>query len=389
MKIALFSEAYLPQINGVTKQVNNLRIGLEKQGHEVHVFCPKYPKYKDEQKNVHRYPVFLSLRFLEKIFKVQLDANIVLPVYYNRYSDILSKMDIIHTHHMFVMGKLATHASKKYNIPLTFTNHTNFKEFEKVFPLGESVFKRFIGNYLKKFTKKCDAVISPGEMMKSLLIDYGVSTKIITIPNGIEIVDVKKKDSSLFNKFKQEYKLTGKDKLLLYVGRLSKEKNLVFLIECLENLLKERKDIYLMIVGDGVIKNQLMNLVKNKGISEKVIFTGFVHPEKVLEFYAKSYMFVTTSLSEVFPLTLIESLIAGSPIVAINATGTGDIVENKINGFLAKNDKDDFASKVAYLVKNPNIRAKMSEKAISSVKKFSIENSVNNHLKLYSSLITK
>jgi glycosyltransferase involved in cell wall biosynthesis len=382
MKIGLFTDSYAPLINGVTTHVSNLKKGLEKHGHEVHVFCPKYPNHNDKEGNIHRFPTIASTEALEKRLGLELGGRIPLPPL-NDLSRIISRLDILHSHHMFAMGRYASFYSRRHKTPLIFTNHTNYQEFETILPLKGKNLRRIISFFLQNYTDKCNCIISPGKRMKQLLIDYGVYRPIVVIPNGVSLSTFLPISQRRHKQLKDKLGILPQDQVLAYVGRLSQEKNLVFLLRALGPLLLEKSNLKLLIVGDGPIKNQIQLEARLLGITNQIILPGFISPQKVHQYYSISDLFVTTSMSEVFPLTIIEALSSSLPVVAINAPGTGDTVESGINGILAKNNKRDYAKAVKSLLRNNTLRVKMSTNARKSVKKFSIDRCVQKHLSLY------
>jgi 1,2-diacylglycerol 3-alpha-glucosyltransferase len=381
MNIGMFTESYVPQVNGVANFIQLLKRGLEQQGHTVHIFAPRISSYRDSEKNVHRFPLFTSFDFVETLLGFELNWQMSLPML-RRYRDILSSLDIIHTHHMFVLGLSSALFGRKRKIPIVFTNHTNYREFEAIMPAG-SIFAMVLRSWFNLVSRLSTCVISPGERMKQQLRDYGIKKDIVIIPNAVEMEKFEPPHADEIERLKARYGIEERDRVLIYLGRLSKEKNLVFLIRSLESLLVGEDNLKLLFVGDGKTKAELEREARALGLDDRIIFTGYVPYDQVHNYYFLGDIFVTASLSEVFPLTIIEALSSALPVVAIDAVGTGDIVSHGYNGFLVEEDENAFRNGVKEMIDDSALRKGMGKNAQESVKKLSVEHCVAQHLALY------
>ncbi len=171
--------------------------------------------------------------------------------------------------------------------------------------------------------------------------------------------------------------------MLVYVGRLSKEKNLDFLVRSLHPLLASRQDVRLLFVGGGPIKRHLEALTRHLGLERRIVFTGYVPYLKIERYYFLADLFVTASLSEVFPLTVIEALSSSLPVIAIDAVGTGDIVADGYNGLLTRPSAEAFRRGVERALDDPDLLAGMSVNAKKSVDRLAVELCIERHVELY------
>lgn len=377
----MFTESYIPQVNGVANFIQLLKRGLEQQGHTVHIFAPRISRYRDREKNVHRFPVFCSFHFVETLFGFELNWQMSLPML-RRYRDVLSSLDIIHTHHMFVLGISSAFFGKRRKIPIVFTNHTNYKEFEAIMPAG-GVFSMVLRSWFNLVSWLSTCVISPGERMEQQLRDYGIKKDIVIIPNAVEMEKFEPPHADEIKKLRARYGIEEGDRVLIYIGRLSKEKNLVFLVRSLESLLAGEDNLKLLFVGDGKTKPGLERQTRTLGLDDKIIFTGYVPYDQVHSYYFLGDIFVTASLSEVFPLTIIEAQSSSLPVVAIDAVGTGDIVRQGHNGILVEEDERAFCEGVKTMIDDCELRKRMGKNALESVKRLSVEQCVEKHVALY------
>jgi len=384
MNIGLVTESYLPHVNGVVNLVQALKHGLEAEGHTVHVFAPREKGYRDREPNVHRFPMFGSFGAAERLMGVELGWKIPLPNP-RRFRHVLATLDVLHMHHMFVLGMALSFYAKQHGIPVLFTNHTNYREFESILPA------RGLNTYVLRawfwaVSRLCTRVISPGQKMKEQLRDYGIHGPIDVIPNGISLRKFTPPAAEQLAELKERWDLGRGRKVLVYVGRLSKEKNLDFLVRSLHPLLASRQDVRLLFVGGGPIKRHLEALARRLSLEHRIVFTGYVPYLEIERYYFLADLFVTASLSEVFPLTVIEALSSSLPVIAIDAVGTGDIVADGYNGLLTRPSAEAFRRGVERALDDPDLLAGMSVNAKKSVDRLAVELCIERHVELYASV---
>jgi glycosyltransferase involved in cell wall biosynthesis len=387
MQIGLFSDSYCPTVNGVTNHISYLKRGLKRVGHTVHLFCPADPEYKDQEENVHRVPTIGSSKLIiDRILGVEIGGRISLPLP-GQYMEIISKLDLIHSHHIFILGAYARHYAGRHDIPLFLTNHTHFEE---VPPFDESkILLTAIRHLVREYAADCAGVISPGKGMKDCLVEYyRIETPIHVIPNGVDLQRFRKPITPSVDELKNHLGLRQSDQVLLYVGRLSKEKNLRFLLQAVSSILRQNSSVRLLIVGGGILQDDLMDATSEMSVKGQVTFTGYVPPDKVNEYYALGDIFVTASKSEVFPLTVIEALAAPMPVVAIDAVGTRDTVDDGVTGILTQDSVVAFRTAIENLLNNPTLREEMQRNALQSVGKWAADESVRHHLALFEQFAT-
>ncbi len=377
LNIGMFCEVYKPVVNGVVYSIDASKRGLEKQGHNVYVFTTGQRGYKDVEPNVYRCP-YIPLKA---------KYGVGLPIFFGRKANaILKKLDIVHCHHPYVIGKFGATVAKKNNIPLVFTSHSQYDEFSYHIPFNQKITKTFIRWSVRNFANKCDAVIAPASKVKQILVEkYKIKASIKIIPNAIDLDLFRKLNPYLV---RRKYNLEGKT-VLMYAGRLSKEKNLQFLLRVFQIISRKNKNTVLILVGDGPEKKRLANLVKKLRIRPRVIFTGFVGNEWLPQYYAAADIFTMASKAEVHPLTIMEAMAAGTPVVAINAGGAADIITNNQDGLLIKDELFEFAMKVDELIKNRKLRKKLSLHGLKTVRNYSIPKVAEQLEELYRSLIKK
>ena len=341
MRIGIFTDTYPPYINGVSTSIVMLKNALEKQGHQVFVVTVNADKmsYKYEDNN--------------KIIRL---PGVPIGIYDYRLTGIyplkaINKikkwhLDVIHSHTEFGVGTFARIIAKQFCIPLVHTYHTMYEDYVHYITKGyfNGTSKKIV-EYLTKFycDKTATELIVPTKKTYDLFKNkYKIERNVHIIPTGIEIerFSNNKKDLPRILKLKEKYSIKSNDKVLLFVGRLGKEKSVDFLIKEHCNIIKKYPFCKLLIVGDGPDFEYFKKLVKKYKIEDNVIFTGKVPWEEVPLYYHMANIFVTASVTETQGLTVIEAMSASLPVVAINDESFNTVITNDLNGYLFNNKKE-------------------------------------------------
>src|SRR5512139_1047449 len=359
MHIAYFTNTYLPVVSGVVRSVQSFRDALSSLGHNVFVFAQE-DDYEDTEPFIFRYP---SLRL-----PLAVDIPTALPV--SSFVDQLIpklKLDVIHTHHPFLLGQTAASKARDLNLPLVFTFHTQYHEYTHYVPFSQEQVQEFIKdrvmNWLREYMRKCQHIVIPSESMRSILVnDYGLVDRFTVIPTGLDIAPFKEADGA---GLRAEWNWPD-DKLIISVGRLAEEKNWGTLLQAFALALKEQPNLRLVLVGDGPQAQALRQLTEELGITERVLFTGRVSFEQVPAYLKAADLFAFASVTETQGLATLEAMAAGLPVVAVTGPGTSDIVDEGVQGYLVQNDPQDLAKRMVELICNPDA---MSEFKTASLKK--------------------
>jgi len=366
MRIAIFTNNYLPNPFGVAGSIESFRKEFEKAGHTVYVFAPEAKGYADENPNVFRYGA-IDLKF----------RNIRFPIaipYSRRIDKVLENLeiDIIHSQHPNLLGWQARRWAKKKNVPLVFTWHTLYDQYAHFAPLIPNSWaaKWAIGNAVK-YANKCHQIIVPTESVKKIIRDWGVQNeRIETIPTGVEDGFFGNPDRENMRK---QLGVADDEIALLLVSRLTAEKNVGFLMRSVIKILKQNEKTKFIVAGDGDKLPELKKMVADAGLESRVVFIGIVTGDAKKNIYASGDIFVYASISETQGMILTEAMLAGLPIVAVNATGAKDIVINRATGILVDENEDDFSRAVLKVAGDEDVRKRFSENA----RKIAMENYVS------------
>ena len=237
--------------------------------------------------------------------------------------------------------------------------------------------------FFLKIFKNIDAFIALSKKIEEELINYNFSKdKIYFIPNGVDIEKFKMPEDK--KALKEKYGFIN-NKIITFVGRLSKQKGIEFLIEAFKNLSIQGK--HLLILGEGHLKEKLINYAESIGISKKVNFLGFC--ENVSDYLKISDLFVLSSISEGLSNALLEAMACGLPVVATKVSGNVDLIEDGINGFLVEpGNPKALASAIEKVLNDENLSKKMGEANRKKIEKYySLEKVVSSYIAIYKELI--
>jgi 1,2-diacylglycerol 3-alpha-glucosyltransferase len=378
MKIGVFTDSYRPYVSGVVCSIDTFSRELMRRGHEIYIFAPRYPRNRGvSEVNIFRFPSFRTPFYPE--------FYIGLPLPWKAKKSVQEyNLDIIHVQSPFMIGYLGATFARKLGIPLIFTYHTLYDQYTHYIPFAGDLAQRAVISIARDFCNRCDAVVTPTGVIKKLIQSYGVTSPIVTIPTGIQTEHFRDGDP---NFLRREFGMHPEEKVLLYVGRLGKEKNLEYLMHIFQLVHQKRHDVTLALVGSGPEKDGLKSLADDLGISEKVLFTGLIPPAKVAGVYMSADIFVFPSITETQGLVLAEAMAAGLPVVAQAAYGSLAMVENGVNGYLCEEGKDHFAEQVVTLLSDPILRRKMGEAGKIRASRLSAEKMAIRLESLYQAMI--
>ena len=380
MRIGIFSDTYIPQINGVSTSIEMLRKGLEKKGHKVYIVTvnPDNLKYIKEDRvlRIPRVPIGIFNYRLTSIYPARAIKTIK-----------SWNLDVIHSQTEFGIGTFARIIAKQYNIPLVHTYHTMYEDYIHYITKG----------YFQKTSKKivehltlfyCDTtateLIVPTKKTYDLFKEkYKVKRNVHIVPTGIEVEKYSKKYSDeVIGKLKEKIGIKKEDINLIFVGRLGLEKSVDFLINNHKNIVKKHPNCNLIIIGDGPERENLEKLVKKNKLENKVFFTGKVPLSDIGMYYHLGSIFVTASKTETQGLTVLEAIAASLPVVAIKDESFIDPIKDNYNGYLFTDDKD-YVNYINNLLDNSDKLNKMALNAYESSSNFSSTTFASNALKVY------
>jgi 1,2-diacylglycerol 3-alpha-glucosyltransferase len=251
---------------------------------------------------------------------------------------------------------------------------------------GKLITRKTAGRAIKLLLNTVDAVVAPTEKTKNALLGYGVRKQIYTIPTGIDLNKFQQEIS-----FEEELRIKSRlgikqgDKVITYIGRTAKEKNIDEIITLFKEVASKMENAKLLIVGAGPELENLKALVVKEDLVTKVCFTGMIKPEEIYKYYKISEVFVTASNSETQGLTYIEALSSGCPIVCKYDKCLENIILQGKNGFSYR-EPWEFSDYIIKLLQNDSLRESMSREAVKTAEEYSSSRFKDSILKAYSDI---
>lgn len=362
MKIGMITDCYTPVINGVTRMVELYQRTLTELGHEVTIFTwGTKPKTQGDVIRSLGLPLGNSGYFAGWGF---------LPKAQKR----LQEMDVVHCHHLFVSLEMA----RRYvSCPIIYTNHTRYDLYTVAYtPFSPTVAYNLMERVWPRFTGYADTIIAPSASIKHVMHRFGVTTPIEVIPNGVDL--------GMFTQATPQSTLKTDDLTLIYVGRLASEKNLIPLLTQFAKMHAQHPKLSLVLVGDGAQREQLEAHTTQLNITSQVQFLGAIPYDQIPALLAQADIFVTASVSEVHPLTVIEAMAAGLPIVALTS---GAMREAVGDGGILVEQVEEMVTAVCDLINHPQKRQQLAQNAQRHSQRYDIHTTVQQTLALYTKLI--
>lgn len=372
-RIGIFSECYEPVLNGVVVSIETFRQELERLGYNYFIFTTDNVK-KENQRNVFRIPAMLKFEAKGGRYPIAWPQRVG---FWARKAKEL-RLDLIHSQHLLNVGALGLRVAQKIKIPAILTYHTLLAEYGHYVPFFGNLYRQIIKQKSRDYCNEYNQIVTPSMPMKEILISYGVTTPIEVIPTGINLEKLQNPYPTKV--IRAKWDIPEHQKILLYVSRIAKEKNIGFLIEAMKQLVVNRRkkysraDVHLLIVGGGPELAFYQDLVEETGLSPYVTFTDMLKKEITNRYYGAADLFVFPSVTETQGIVVSEAMAAGLPAIAINKMGPRDIIKNGEDGFLTHLNRKEFVARIESLLDNEKMRRNFSEAAKENAKEFSSKN---------------
>jgi 1,2-diacylglycerol 3-alpha-glucosyltransferase len=389
MVVGIFTDTFYPEINGVATSVLLLKRGLERLGHTVYVVTSSNPALKREPDvgNTFRLPsapfVFLPSRRMAVVYKKSVAHKIK-----------LLSLDIIHTNTEFSLGMFGKLMAAALGKPVLHTYHTLYEDYVHYITKGK--FPHLSAEMAKLFSKKycnsCDAVVTPTDKIRDLLIEYSVEKPISVIPTGIDVGQFSgaaagAAGAAELASMKRELGIGAGDKVILYVGRLAKEKNLDGVVRYLPQYIRNNPNTKFLLVGDGPWKKEIAALAAEGGIGGSLVFAGERLWRDIAMFYKLGDVFISASLSETQGLTFIEAMAAGLPVLAKKDRSVEKLIIDNQTGCLFENDRD-IPAKLQKILHDGAFRGRLVSNALDMAAQNSADQFAKNIALAYESTIS-
>ncbi len=370
MRIVIFTDAFLPQMNGVASHVVDIASSLSEHGHQVLVFAPK-PR---------RGVVIRSEKFK---FKIELLPSLPAIVYPDWRTTIpslpkvLLKLrqfhpDVIHIHDPWTVGMEGMMAAKILKTSTIVTFHTFFldEDMLKNIKWGSSIsiLKNPLSRLNAYFHNLADIIICPSVSAQNELIKYGLTKPSVVIHNGVDIRKIKILSKEERNILRDNYNLKTDDKVGIFVGRLAADKSIDVLIKSWVYVSREISNAKLVIIGAGPKDKELKELVNRLNMENKIMFTGGIDREKIISsgIYQIADIFISASKIENMSISILEAMASGLPIIAADMRGNAELVDMHNGMLIPPDDPRAMSLSTIELLKD---RKKMDLLSSNSLKK--------------------
>lgn len=379
LKIAFFTDSFLPAHDGVVTSILNFRKELMKRGHEVYIFTSGSMQMKKELEKQKGVYVMIGMKF-----KKYPQYNLAILPFNSVIKVSQLDPDIIHAHTPFIMGTSGLAIGKLRKIPVVGTFHTMFtdkyviQEYASRFAAG--IISKYSWKYAKLYYENCNAIMAPSDSIKNVL-EKRKLRNVHVVPNSV--------DTHKFNTKVNGKKLRGSlqrnknDKIVLYLGRMSKEKRIETLLKAAHMLKNE--NIRFVIAGTGPAAHYYAKMANRLKLSN-VKFVGFVEDEMLPQYYAACDLFCIPSTFETQGIVCLEAMATGKPVVGADHLALHDIIKNGKNGEKFRpGDSKDCANKIKKAINN----IQSYKETVKTAEQYSVEKTTDQLLSVYRQVINE
>lgn len=383
MKVLITTDWYEPVINGVVTSVMNLSRKLRERGHEVKILTLSRTCHSYIEGDV----IYAGSIGMGCIYP---QARVKIPTVAGDYMEMLLdwKPDIVHSQCEFSTFFLAKKIASELHIPIVHTYHTVYEDYTHYFSPQKAWGRNIVQLMTRKLANAVETLIAPSDKIRKILEGYQVSCPVEVIPSGISLEKYQAcKEEDWREKIRAQLGIPQDALVLVYVGRMAKEKNIEELLEYQQEA--EKYGVILLLVGDGPHLPELKKKAEELKVTEHVIFTGMIAPEEVGHYYQAGDLFVSASTSETQGMTYAEALAGGIPLLCRRDGCLEQVVTNGENGW-QYDDREDFLGRIReWKGMSEDAKSRMQDKAGDSAEEFSSGNFVGRVEKIYEQQIRR
>jgi len=328
MNILMVTNTYLPHVGGVARSVETFARAYRHLNHNVTIVAPEFEGMPEHEEGVIRVPA------IQKFNGSDFSVRVPIPGFLHERLEQL-RPDIVHSHHPFLMGDTALRIASSLDLPVVFTHHTMYERYTHYVPGDSEAMKRFVVTLATGYANLCHQVIAPSQSIADTLRNRGVETPISVIPTGI---DVQRFGNGNGCAFRHRAGISEQTFVIGHVGRLAREKNLIYLSAAVQRSMKKTDDSVFLIVGSGPEDASIREVFSRAGMDHRLILAGSLTGQDLIDAYHAMDLFVFSSKTETQGVVLTEAMGAGVPVVALDAPAVRDIVESGRNGYLVSRE---------------------------------------------------
>lgn len=361
----MMSNTYRPFVGGIEHSIEMFSDRLRRAGHRVVIVVPDSPDAPEVETDVLRMPAIQQFNGTD--FSMELPIPGLLETKLKKF-----RPDLVHSHHPFLMGDTALRVASRFQVPVVFTFHSFFEHYTHNVPGDSALLKRFVIALSTGYANLCDQVIAPSESVRDEIIHRGVDRPISVVPTGINISAFKTGDRK---RFRNQEKIPPDAFVIGTISRIAAEKNIVFLANAASEYLSRNTRAHFFLVGQGPAVAEVKQIFDSRGVATRLHELGTLQNNDLVDAYHALDLFVYTSLSETQGIVMGEAMAAGLAIVALDAPGVREMVQDKVTGrLLIDRNIDSFVNAITEFTAMPQAdKDACSHHARSAVERFSEE----------------
>ncbi|MDX9825261.1 MAG: glycosyltransferase family 4 protein [Sphaerochaeta sp.] len=380
MRILLTSDVYKPTTNGVVTSLVNLQQGLTQLGHEVQILTLSESRrtyYKDGVwylSSLNSGTIYPGTRVRDTLARKPL-------------KDLISwRPEVVHSQNEFSTFRLARRIAHAVGAPLVHTYHTLYEDYTTYFSPNERMGRVLARLFTRRILAKTDTVIAPTSKIEQLLRSYGVEKPIAVIPSGIDLSRFAPADDKDVNHLREKLGIPKDNQVIVYVGRLAKEKNIDELIANFSETADGKS--MMLLVGDGPQRPLLEEQVRSLDLGQRVIFSGMQKQEDIPSFYRLGTVFCSASTSETQGLTYVEALASGIPVLCRADDCLDDLVQDGVNGWQYRTQAE-YRQHLERLLADKALQSQLSAEALLSSSRYDRIAFAQSVVAVYESLVSE
>lgn len=375
MRIGFFTDSYLPHIDGIAISTELFRKSLEKLGHEVYIFCPKWPKpYVEPSQRIHRFKSIPAF--------VYPDYRVTFP-FGRKHHKLIAELDldVIHVHTPLPVGAAGLRIARRLDLPVVYTSHVDMDLFVReykwvkyvlpsplslvepwIFTKNKPTFTKFLDwkAHTKAWLEQFDFIVSPSKKVSKSIDSMDVHTRKVIIPTGFDFDALPGAQER--TQQRKRLGLTSGQIVFISTSRLVKEKRIDFLVQAFARAVGSRPDLKYLIVGDGPERSKLEHFVSSLGVSDSVYFLGMLDHDDVIKKLQAADIMLNACLRECQPLVINEAAASGLPIIALEED-IGPVVSAQKTALIPKNTLEDYAQAMQELADSSTKRQQFGGRA--------------------------
>jgi glycosyltransferase involved in cell wall biosynthesis len=379
MNVLMVTNTFAPHVGGVAHSVANFAEEYRRRGHRVLVVAPMFNGAARQEADVIRIGALQNFNGTD--FSVVFPPRMVLA----RTVDAF-RPDVIHSHHPFLLGATAARLARSRRLPLVFTHHTLYERYTHYLPGDSAVLRRFAVRLSTRYANRSTGVFAPSRSVVEILRKRQVTAPILVVPTGVRIADFLRGNGI---GVRSALGIPDDAVVVGHVGRLAEEKNLGFLTRATAAFLSSVPRAYSLIVGEGPSRDAMRTAFRIARVDDRVRFAGTLRSSHLVDAYHAMDVFAFASVSETQGLVLAEAMASGVPVVALDAPGSREIVQDGVNGRLLRTAGEAaFAHALAWVATQSARKAEsLRAAARATANSFSLELMADRALTAYQGLV--